>query len=66
MPRVVQRGGQEPDGVWLIDRVAEVQRVRVRGCDDREQNHVAYNMMILKTSYIRWPMPKRMLLSGSG
>ena len=43
----------------------EVQRVRVRGGDDREQNHVVYNIMSLKTPYIQW-MPKRMPLSGSG
>ena len=30
VPRVVQRGRQEPDVAWLLDRVVEVQSVRVR------------------------------------
>ena len=42
VPRVVQRGGQEPNGAWFLDRVVEVQRMRVRVCDDCEQNHVVY------------------------
>ena len=41
MPRVVQRGRQESDVVWFLNRVVEVQSVRVRGRDDCEQNHVA-------------------------
>ena len=40
MPRIVQRGRQEPDVAWLLDRVVEVERVRVSGGDDCEQNHV--------------------------
>ena len=54
VPRSVQRGGQEPDGVWLLNRVVEVQRVRVRGCDDREQNHVAIQHSFENTLYTRW------------
>ena len=34
MPRVVQRGRQKSDVAWLLDRVIEVQSVRVRVRDD--------------------------------
>ena len=34
IPRVVQRSRQEPDVARLLDRVVEVERVRVRGRDD--------------------------------
>ena len=40
VPRVAQRGRKEPDVSRLLDRVVEVERVRVRGRDDCEQNHV--------------------------
>ena len=48
MPRVVQRGRQEPDVAWLLDRAIEVQSVRVRVRDDCKQNHFAIYKMILK------------------
>ena len=41
VPRVAQRGRNEPDVARLLDRVVEVERVRVRVRDNREQNHVA-------------------------
>ena len=53
MPRVVQKGRQEPDVAWLLDRVVEVERVRVQGCDDREQNHVAIQHSFENTLYTR-------------
>ena len=34
VPRVAQRGRQEPDVARLLDRVIEVQSVRVRSCED--------------------------------
>ena len=52
MPRVVQRGRQEPDIVWLFDWVDEVERVRVRGRDDCEQNHVAIHIVSKHTIYM--------------
>ena len=34
VPRVVQGNRQQPDVARLLDRVVEVERVRVRGRDD--------------------------------
>ena len=52
MPRVVQRGRQEPDVAWLFDRVLEVQSVRVRVRDDCKQNHVAIQMILKHNIYL--------------
>ena len=34
VPRIVQRGRQEPYVAWLLDRLVEAESVRVRGCED--------------------------------
>ena len=52
IPRVVQRGRQESDVVWFLNRVVEVQSVRVRGRDDCEQNHVAIHTVLKHTIYM--------------
>ena len=52
MPRVAQRGRQEPYVVRFLNRVVEVERVRVRGRDDCEQNHVAIHIVSKHTIYM--------------
>ena len=52
VPRVVQRGRQESDVVWFLNRVVEVECVRVRGRDDCKQNHVAIHTVSKHTIYM--------------
>ena len=52
VPRIEQKDRQEPNVARLLDRVVEVERVRVRGRDDCEQNHVACYIGELQILYI--------------